>query len=160
MFKNYKVDVNQPAPKMAEIDAIIAANTSSVAFNAVCFLSMFGVIAIAACAGNIKFEIAIVAFSVVLMIFLLTGFVNDLRKGILKRLRPIEGMECAEMVHFLKTAESPDVLRYVAEVRKMGRRFTHLEFSELQAFEDRAMAKIREAKAVEALYGVQAEKGL
>lgn len=160
MYMKYTVDVTRPAPEMAEIDTIIAANNSSLSFITVSAISVASVFCIAAFSGNVDIKIASMVIFLALVVFTFTGYFADYRSRIVKKLLPIDGAQCAEMVHFLETAESPDVLRYVAEVRKMGRRFTHLEFSELQAFEDRAMAKIREAKAVEALYGEQAEKGL
>ena len=160
MYRKYTVDVTRPAAKMAELESIAEANKSSKTFNAVSFLSMIAVVAIAVLAGKMTFGVAAPAFFGVLGIFLYTGYVGDYRKGALKRLSQIEGAQCAEMVDFLSTAECPSVLRYVAEVRQMGRRFTQLEFSALRDFEDQTMAKAREAKAVEALYGVQAEKSL
>ena len=160
MYQKYSVDVTQHAPKMADLERIALANRSSKTFNAVSFLSMIAVVVIAGLAAKMTFGVAAPAFFGLLGIFLYTGYIGDYRKGALKRLCPIEGIQCAEMDDFLSTAESPSVLRYAAEVRQMGRRFTQLEFSALQDFESQTLAKVQELKAVEALYGVQDEKGL
>lgn len=152
MNKKYKASVEQPAPSVEYIQKLTSENAHTPGrfiFDFSLFLATMGSASYIAFWGGIY---SMVVFVVILSAFLINAFVAEVRLENRKRLRTINGRECVAMVDFLKDSTSPEVERYVQQVKLMGREFTLAEFEALQDHEKKYFAKQKEEKARSLLY--------
>lgn len=154
MKKKYKVDVTLPAPSLEYIQAFKDRNPQTKArfvFDFSLFLAMMGSASHLTFWGGIY---SMVVFVVILSAFLINAFVAEVRLENRKRLRTINGRECVAMVDFLEESTSPDVERYVQQVKLMGREFTVAELEALRDHENKYSSMQEEKKARSLLYQI------
>ncbi len=154
MYKKYTVDVSKPAATLDELAQVLNSNRSSRFFQGLQAFTMVGVMSGAALMQYYPKSVAPFFFLACLIVFLYMGYLGDYRRGAMNQLKPISTEQSYELLDFLETAENPDVLRYVEEVRKMGRPFTQQEFNKLKEHEARMATSAIEKRASELLYGV------